>query len=162
MNATQESGPALDQGIAFQLGKCVMGLQTALLEKMKLTSLRADIAVCIGIKSMHRIAETSALMSFYIHLLSPKQHRNFGSSQFLLAVFSLDGLKEAYMLRTDRSFCKSVHEVSQIRILTHSPYPKMCSRRQGKVCYMPFLLNYLCFPLFISKKECCVLIRAQD
>lgn len=44
MNATQESGPALGQGIAFQLGKCVMGLQTALQEKMKLISLRADIA----------------------------------------------------------------------------------------------------------------------
>ncbi|GAB0191560.1 low-density lipoprotein receptor-related protein 2 [Grus japonensis] len=45
MSATRESGPALGQGIAFQLGKCVMGLQTALQEKMKLTSLRADIAV---------------------------------------------------------------------------------------------------------------------
>lgn len=42
MNATQESGPALGQGIAFQLGKCVMELQTALGEKMKLTSLLAD------------------------------------------------------------------------------------------------------------------------
>lgn len=73
MNATRESGPALGQGIAFQLGKCVMGLQTALQEKMKLTSLRADIAVCIRIKSIHRIADTSALISFYVHLLSPKQ-----------------------------------------------------------------------------------------
>jgi len=73
MNATRESGPALGQGVAFQLGKCVMGLQTALQEKMKLTSLRADTAVRIRIKSIHGIAETSALVSFYIHFLSPKQ-----------------------------------------------------------------------------------------
>lgn len=73
MNATQESGPALRQGIAFQLGKYVMGLQTALQEKMKLTSLQADIAVCIRIKSIHRIAESSALIPLHIHLLSPKQ-----------------------------------------------------------------------------------------
>lgn len=59
MNATQESGPALGQGIAFQLGKSVMELQTALQEKMKLTPLRADIAVCIRIKSMYRTAETA-------------------------------------------------------------------------------------------------------
>lgn len=74
MNATQESGPALDQGIAFQLGKCVMELQTALKEKMKLTSLQADTAVCIRMKNIDRMIETSALTSFYVHLLSPKQY----------------------------------------------------------------------------------------
>ena len=82
MNATQESGPALGQGIAFQLGKCVMELQTALEEKMKLTSLRADIVVRIRIKSIHRTAEMSVLISFYIHLLSDKQSRNFGTLLF--------------------------------------------------------------------------------
>lgn len=74
VNATQESGPALDQGIAFQLGKCVMELQTALKEKMKLTSLQADTAVCIRMKNIHRIAGTSVLTSFYMHVLSPKQY----------------------------------------------------------------------------------------
>lgn len=74
MNATQENGLALDQGIAFQLGKCVMELQTALKEKTKLTSLQADSAVCIRMKNIHRIAEISALIYFYIHLLSPKQY----------------------------------------------------------------------------------------
>lgn len=74
MNATQESGPALDQGIAFQLGKCVMELQTALKEKMKLTSLLGDTAVCIRMKNTHRLEETSALISFYIYLFYPKQY----------------------------------------------------------------------------------------
>lgn len=73
MNATQESGPVLDQDIAFQSGKCVMELQTALKEKMKPTSLQADTAVCMRMKNIHIIAETSALTSFYICLLSPKQ-----------------------------------------------------------------------------------------
>lgn len=72
MNATQESGPALGQGIAFQLGKSVMELQTALQEKMKLTSLQADTAVCIRIKSVYRVVETSAVIYSYIHCLSPK------------------------------------------------------------------------------------------
>lgn len=82
MNATQESGPALGQGIAFQLGKCVMELQTALGEKMKLTSLLADTVVCIRIKSICRTAEMSVLVSFHIYLLSAKQSRNFGTLLF--------------------------------------------------------------------------------
>lgn len=73
MNATQESGPALGQGIAFQLGKCVMGLQIALQEKMKPISLQADIAVCIRIKNIRSITETLALLSFHIPLLFPEQ-----------------------------------------------------------------------------------------
>ncbi|OXB76843.1 UNVERIFIED_CONTAM: hypothetical protein H355_002536 [Colinus virginianus] len=50
MNATRESGPALGQGIVFQLGKCVMELQTALQEKMKQTSRQADIAILMTAK----------------------------------------------------------------------------------------------------------------
>lgn len=68
MNATQESGPALSQGIVFQLGKCAMELQTALQEKMKRTSRQADIAVCIRIISVYRTAEMSEWIYFYIHI----------------------------------------------------------------------------------------------
>lgn len=66
------------------------------------------------------------------------------------------------MLQRDHFFCNSVHEVSQIRILTHSPYPKMCQEGRERCAICPFLFKYLCFSLFISKKECCVLIGTQE
>lgn len=87
MNATQESGPALGQDSAFRLGKCVMGLQTVLQEKTKLTSLRAGTAVRIRIKSIHRIAETSALTSFYIHIFSPKTMLKFWNLTVFVGTF---------------------------------------------------------------------------